>query len=334
MVDDLDLVTGATGLIGSRLVPRLIDQGRSVRALVRPHSDVTQLTRDGVHLIAGDLTDSAAVRRAMENAGRVFHCGALVSDWGPRRQFQRVNVDGTRHVIDGALAAGVQRMVHLSSAAVYGYPRTSLPIGEQHPQTPRSIPYIETKVAAEQLVAQAIRCQGLPAVTLRPVMVFGPGCQNYVGQVVQHLRRGSMVMFDGGRHVAGLAYVDNVVDAICLAATAPEAVGQTMNVCDDSPITWRQYIDALADGLDIPRARFSIPSKLAYAASIPCETLARCFRLRQRPWLTRMAVLELGQSQIYDIALARRVLGYHPAVAFEQAIEATIQWVKRTNDRT
>lgn len=331
MADDLDLVTGASGLIGSRLVQRLIDQGRSVRALVRPHSDVTRLRQYGVQLITGDLTDSAAVSRAMDRVGRVFHCGAMVSDWGPRRQFYRVNVDGTRHVVVAALAAGVQRLIHLSSAAVYGYPRTSQPIDEQHPQLPRKIPYIDTKVAAEQLVAQAIRCQGLPAVILRPVMVFGPGCQNYVGQVVRHLRRGSMVMFDGGRHVAGLAYVDNVVDAICLAVSVPEAMAQTMNVCDDSPITWRQYLDALADGLGIPRARFSIPSTLAYAASIPSEMLARWFRLRQRPWLTRMAVLELGQSQIYDVTLARKVLGYAPAVSFEEAIEAIIQWVKRDN---
>jgi polyketide synthase len=331
MADDLDLVTGASGLIGSRLVQRLIDQGRSVRALVRPHSDVARLRRGGVQLVTGDLTDSAAVSRAMDRVDRVFHCGAMVSDWGPRRQFHRVNVDGTRHVIVAALAAGVQRLIHLSSAAVYGYPRTSQPIDEQHPQLPRKIPYIDTKVAAEQLVAQAIRCQGLPAVILRPVMVFGPGCQNYVGQIVQHLRRGSMLMFDGGRHIAGLAYVDNVVDAIWLAGSVPEAVAQTMNVCDDSPITWRQYLDALADGLGIPRARFSIPSPLAYAASIPSEMLARWFRLRQRPWLTRMAVLELGQSQIYDITLARKILGYAPAVSFEQAIEATIQWVKRAN---
>lgn len=332
MADDLDLVTGATGLIGSRLVPRLIDQGRSVRALVRPHSEVTRLRRDGVHLISGDLSDRAAVHQAMEGVGRVFHCGALVSDWGPWRQFQRVNVEGTRHVVAAALDAGVRRMIHLSSAAVYGYPRTGQSIHEQHPQLRRKIPYIQTKVAAEQLVAQAIRCQGLPAVILRPVMVFGPGCQNYVGQIVQHLRRGSMVMFDGGRHVAGLAYVDNVVDAICLAGTAPDAVARTMNVCDDSPITWRQYIDALADGLGIPRARFSIPTRLAYAASIPCETIARWWHLRQRPWLTRMAVLELGQSQRYDIGLARRVLGYCPAVSFQQAIEATIRWIQYDKD--
>jgi 2-alkyl-3-oxoalkanoate reductase len=173
---------------------------------------------------------------------------------------------------------------------------------------------------------------GLPAVLLRPVMVYGPGCQNYVGQVVQHLRRGSLALFDGGRHVAGLAYVENVVDAICLADAVPEALGQTMNVCDDSPVTWRQYFDTLADGLGIRRPRFSVSTAAVYAAAFPSEAIARCLRLRHRPWLTRLAVLELGQPQVYDISLARRILGFAPQVALDEAIEATVRWVRHAEN--
>jgi 2-alkyl-3-oxoalkanoate reductase len=331
MADELDLVTGATGLIGSCLVRRLVAQGRQVRALVRPRSKVTELRELGVELATGDLSDEAAVRRAAVGVARIFHCGALVTDWGPRQLFHETNVDGTRHVVQAALAEGVQRLIHLSSASVYGYPRCSEPIDEQHVQRSRGIPYIQTKIAAERLVAQAVREQGLPAVMLRPVMVFGPGCQNYVGQVVAHLKRGSMVLFDGGRHVAGLAYVENVVDAICQAGVVPEAIGRTMNVCDDSPVTWRQYFDTLADGLGIRRARLSVPTPVAYAAAIPSEVVARCLRMRQRPWLTRLAVLELGQPQLYDIALARQVLGYAPGVPFEEAIHTTIRWAKATS---
>jgi nucleoside-diphosphate-sugar epimerase len=328
MADDLDLVTGATGLIGGCLVRRLVAGGRRVRALVRPRRPAAALLELGVDLAIGDLSDQGAVRCAVEGVSRIFHCGALVTDWGPRRVFQQTNVDGTRHVVQAALDQGVQRLIHLSSASVYGYPRRGGPVGEQHPRRSRGIPYIGTKIAGERLVQQAMREHGLPAVVLRPVMVFGPGCQNYVGEVVRHLRRGSMVLFDGGRHVAGLAYVENVVDAICLAGTVREAVGRTMNVCDDLPVTWREYFDALSDGLGIRRARFSIPTAAAYAAAIPSETIARCLRLRQRPWLTRLAVLELGQPQLYDTRVARQVLEYAPRVPFGEAIEATISWAR------
>ncbi len=331
MTDSLHLVTGATGLIGSHLVRRLIEDGQRVRALVRSHSNVTELREHGLELIVGDLHDADSVRRAMADVSHVFHCAALVTDWGPRRLFQQTNVEGTRHVVDAAIAQQVQRLVHLSSVAVYGYPRR-LPIDEDHPQRSRSIPYIETKIAAERIVANAHHQHGLPAVMLRPVMVFGPGCQNYVGEIARHLRRGSMTLFDGGRHVAGLAYVGNVVDAICLAGRTPEAIGRAMNICDDSPITWKEYVDALADGIGLRRARWSLPTRVAYVAAILSEAAGRVLRLRQRPWLTRLAVLELGQPQVYDISLARRILGYTPRVGFEESMRLTTAWASRRED--
>ncbi|MCH5378265.1 MAG: oxidoreductase, partial [Planctomycetes bacterium] len=108
----------------------------------------------------------------------------------------------------------------------------------------------------------------------------------------------------------------------------PEAIGRAMNLCDDSPITWRQYIDALADGVGLRRVRWSLPTSLAYFAAWPSEAVARGLRLRRRPWLTRMAVLELGQPQVYDISLARRYLGYTPRVGFEEAMRCTTQWAR------
>ena len=132
--------------------------------------------------------------------------------------------------------------------------------------------------------------------------------------------------------MAGLAYVENVVDTICLASLVPEAIGKTMNICDDSPVTWREYIDTLADGVGLHPARASLPTRIAYAAAIPSEATARLLRLRQRPWLTRLAVIELGQDQIYDISLARQVLDYTPRIGFEEAMRLTTEWASRRGD--
>lgn len=329
MPEPVHLVTGATGLIGGAVARRLVAEGCRVRALVRPASDVAGLQEIGVELAVGDLRDAAAVQCATRGAALVYHLGAVVTDWAPRRQFVEINIRGTQHVVQAAVAEHVQRLVFVSSASVYGYPRMSQPVDEQHPQRSRGIPYIRSKIAAEQIVWQAHRQHQLNTAILRPVMVFGPGCQNYVGEVVRHLRRGSMLLFDGGRHVAGLAYVQNVVDALLAAARTPEANGRAFNIWDDSEVTWREYLDALADGVGAPRPTRSLPTRVVHAAAIASEAAAGLLRLRRRPWLTRLAVLELGQPQRYDIALARQVLGYTPRTNFEDAMRATTAWARQ-----
>jgi nucleoside-diphosphate-sugar epimerase len=321
------LVTGATGLIGGHLARRLVAQGETVRALVRPHSQSAALRELNVELAVGDLCDPDSVRRVMHDVKIVYHCGGLVADWGKRSTFYDANIEGTRHVVQAAVSAGVERLVHLSSAAVYGY-RGRVAVDETQPCVSRRIPYIESKIAAEQIVRRAIDEQQLNAVMLRPVMVYGPKCQNYVGEVVRHLRKGSVLLLDGGRHVAGLAYVENVADACLLAGRARKVNGCVFNICDDLPITWKEYIVALADGIGARRPTLSLPTRLAFMLAVCMEATGRMVGLRNRPLLTRLAVLELGRPQSYNISQARRHLGYTPSVGFETAMQKTLNWVR------
>ena len=321
------LVTGATGLIGGHLVRRLVAQGDSVRALVRTHSDTAALRELNVELTVGDLCESESIESVMRGINTVYHCGGMVTDWGKRSVFHRVNIEGTRHVVQAAVSAGVERLVHLSSAAVYGY-HGCIAVNETHPCDSRRIPYIESKIAAEQIVRQVVDNGQLDAVMLRPVMVYGPQCQNYVGEIVHHLRQGSMLLLDRGRHVAGLAYVENVVEACLLAGRARNGNGRVFNICDDLPVTWMEYIGALADGIGVRRPRLSIPTRIAFGLAVCMEAAAWIVRLRKRPLLTRLAVLELGGTQSYDISQARTHLGYAPKVDFDTAMQRTLDWVR------
>jgi nucleoside-diphosphate-sugar epimerase len=210
---------------------------------------------------------------------------------------------------------------------VYGY-HDRVAVDETQPCDSRRIPYIESKIAAEQIVRQAVDRRQLNAVMLRPVMVYGPQCHTYVGEIVHHLRNGSMLLLDGGRHVAGLAYVENVVEACLLAGRARNASGFVFNICDDSPVTWKQYIGALADGIGVPRPRLSLPTRLAFGLAVCMEAASRLVGRQTRPLLTRLAVLELGQTQSYSIARARQHLGYSPRVDFQTAMQRTLDWVR------
>src|SRR5579871_3317662 len=120
MAAELNVITGATGLLGSHIVEQLVARGETVRALVRPTSDREFLEKLGVELAQGDVQDPASLKRAFAGASIVYHCAARVSDWGPWRQFQAESVDGTRNVVEACRSAGVGRLLHASSISVYG----------------------------------------------------------------------------------------------------------------------------------------------------------------------------------------------------------------------
>lgn len=323
------LVTGATGFIGGQILRRLVAQGESVRAFVRPNSRYAELKTLGAEIATGDLSDPDSVMQSTAGIDVVYHCGGLVSDWGNRDRFFQANVDGTRHVIDAAIAASVRRVVHLSSASVYGY-RCDREYSESDPCESRGIPYIESKIQAEQIVHQAMQRRDLDAIILRPVMVFGPRCQSYVGEIVKHLRQGDMLLLDRGRHEAGLAYVENVVDACLLASQIGPIQRRVFNIHDDSRTTWKQYVTALAEGIGLKCPSFSLPTWAAYRLAACMEIGGKLLKRPNRPLLTRLAVLELGQPQRYDISEARQHLGYEPSVGFELAMRSTLQWVRNS----
>ncbi len=117
----MNLVTGATGLLGSHIVEQLCQRGRPVRALVRSTSDTTWLETMPVEIVCGDVTDAQSISRAVQGVKVVYHAAARVGDWGPWHEFQRITIDGTENVISAAERAGVQRFIYISSISVYGY---------------------------------------------------------------------------------------------------------------------------------------------------------------------------------------------------------------------
>ncbi|MDP8247053.1 MAG: NAD-dependent epimerase/dehydratase family protein [Candidatus Tritonobacter lacicola] len=323
----ISLVTGAAGFIGRHLVERLVFEGKRVRALARPSWDISFLRSLGVEVAVGDLLDGKSLRKAVDGVSHVYHAGALVSDWGKKRDFIDSIVGGTRNLAEECLRVNVDRFVCITSAAVYGYPKAEL-IDENMPYRKRSIPYIDAKIEAEKLIFSYYRKKGLPVVAVRPTMVYGPRCKTYVLEVVRHIRSGSMVLLDGGRHAAGLCYVGNLVDALILAGEVPDAVGQAFNVSDGSRVTWWQYINGLASVIGKGTVTRSIPSGPAYLLACLMEITYRAAMRRSRPLLTRLAVLEFGREQNYDISKAKSVLAYEPAVQFDGGLSRVAEWLK------
>jgi ornithine--oxo-acid transaminase len=327
---DVHLVTGASGFIGGHVAERLLAEGHQVRCLVRSGSDTRRLERLGVELAPGSLENPRSLQRAAEGCAYVVHCGAMVSDWGTVEEIERVNVAGTRHLLAAAGEAAVTRFVHVSSTDIYGYPGRAA-IEETEPPGGFRNWYAQTKLSAEAEVRQAAGA-GLDTVVLRPATVWGPHSRETVGEIGGAIKGGYMLLVDGGRRIAGLVYIDNLVDAMVLALRHQQARGEAFNVTDGLPVTWRQFTDGLADGIGAPGARLSMPYGLASGVGVCLEEgyrfLRRTTRLSAPALLSRQAVHIMGTDQDFSNRKAREVLGWEPRVSYAQGMEATVAWLR------
>jgi nucleoside-diphosphate-sugar epimerase len=318
------LVTGATGFIGGHLAEALVGAGVEVRALVRSTSDTRHLKDLPVEQFAGDLRDATSLRRAVVGVERVFHCGAVVSDWGDPAVFYQVNVEGTAQLLAAAYDAGIEKFVYVSSTEVYGHP--DFPADEDAPYRYRGWPYCDTKIDAEKH-AWAFAGRGLPLTVIRPATVYGPRWTTTL-EFLELLREGSMILVTGGRKNAGLVYVDNLSDVLLLAGEPEAGLGRAYNVTDGLDVTWSRFINSLAAMLGQGPVRRSLPHWLAYAAGWTLERWARARRQPSRPLITRMAVEFIGTDQGFPNDRARRELGWRPRVDFETGMRRVETWLR------
>jgi nucleoside-diphosphate-sugar epimerase len=238
------LVTGATGFIGGRLAEVLVDRGVDVVGLVRRWGGASRLARLPVQMVGGDVLDFASVRRAMQGADTVFHCAMDFRVEG--KAHRRSAVAGTENVLKAALEAGVSRVVHLSSAAVHGLgPRAGTDVSEDGLLRKTGHAYCDGKIDAEAVALDLCRRRGLPVAVLRPTLVYGPF--GFFSALPARLaRQGRLLLVNGALGTCNALYVDNLIQAMLLAATREEAVGEVFNVSDSRTVQWSEFLEAHA----------------------------------------------------------------------------------------
>jgi nucleoside-diphosphate-sugar epimerase len=314
------LVTGATGFLGGRLAATLLEHGHQVRVLVRnPSADGAGI--EGAKVWRGDLRNPATVIAACEDMEVVQHAGALSSPWGPKSEFYETNVSGTQAIIDGCQRYGVRRLIYVSSPSVVfdGQDQHNLTEAAPYPATSVSV-YSHTKKLGEDLVNAA--SGALETVTLRPKAIFGPGDRALLPRLLATARTGRLPMIGDGRNLVDLTYVDNVVEAMRLAMRADAAAGKTYHITNDEHALLWNLVRRILQELKLPPPRLRISLSAALAAAGAMEQVARV--TGREPTLTRYSTLILARTQTYNIAAAKRVLGYTPPVSLEEGIERTL----------
>lgn len=295
------VVTGASGFVGRRLVAALAASGRTVLALDR--CDLREKPLQ-VRMLVADICDRAALDRACSGAEVVFHLAALLPQRrASRAEMRRVNVEGTRTVVEAARAAGVLRLVLLSSAEVYGIP-TEVPCSE----SARLLPigeYGRNKVEAEAIALRAGRPE---AVVLRPPTIVGPGMlEPGLTMLVRSVRSGlPLGIPGGGANLFQMVCVDDVVEACLRAAAIAEAAGEIINLGYEPVMTMREIVEELRRRTGAGSFVFSIPSAVAK------PVLSSLSRLRLFP-LEADHVSLAFVDYAFDTTKARTLLGWRAA---------------------
>ncbi len=302
-------VTGGTGFIGSVLVARLAERGDRVRVLARPGSDVTPFAHfANVEIVPGDLHDGASLRRLCAGADALFHLAAHVSFWrGSIAEQERVNVEGTRFVMDAARLSGVGRIVYTSSVAAIGLPaHDGVPATESNPFSGGEYAYFRTKHAAERAAFDAASEHGLDVVAVNPGTVFGGGISKRVtgSQKIIGMIDGGLRAYPPGAYCA--CDVDDVV-AGHLAAFEKGARGERY-ILGGHNIALRDVFGEIARQLGRPEPWIAIPSPLLLAAGLLGE--ARALFTGRAPTVT-WDYARLGSMRLaYSSEKAIHGLGY------------------------
>lgn len=316
----VDFITGATGFIGGHLAQRLVRQARTVRVFCRARSEHKLPPDVAAHaeIARGDLRDLASLHTAMRGVTRVFHCAGQVLDWGAERDFEEVNVRGTRWVFEAARAARVARVVHFSSIAVFGTPSPPR-FDDRSPYGTSRDPYSRTKVEGEK-VARAFGSAGLPVTILRPAVVYGSRGK-WLEEPLAMLAKGRLFHVGGGKGTCHPCYIENLLDAALLAADHPQAIGGAFIVGDDDPITFKRYFDGIATIAGKPPVRRSVPLAAARAVAAALELGARFTRSGTRPILTQTALDMTTTKSVMSMAAIKSELGFAPRYDFAAAVE-------------
>lgn len=322
------LVTGATGFIGGRLAERLVtEEGAKVAALVRSVDKAEHLASIGVEIVQGDVSDLGSIRRAIGDCEIVFHCAALIHDAKITLDgFRRVNVEGTRNMLEAAAEAGVVRFVHLSSIGVYGIsPREGTQ--ETDPHQLCGDPYCDSKIEAERVAVRFAEQRRLSLVIIRPANVYGPGSSFWTVALLEMIKTGKLRMIDDGNGMSNHVYIDNLVDAILLAARNDIASGEAFIVSDGVNTSWKDFLGHYTRMLGrelLP----SISKPRAWLTGLFLEGAAQL--TGQTPALSRRAVGFWTQNATYTITKARTRLGYTPQITLEEGMKRTEAWLRQT----
>jgi len=309
------LITGSSGFVGGALCAKSVAQGW----------DTTGISRRAAvagNWIAADLTRPLKLP-ASYRPDVVVHCAARSSPWGTARDFERQNIDATRHVIDFCRRVGSPHLIYISTSAVLYRNEHQLAMSESTPPADRFLNhYARTKFAGETLV----QSYAGPSTILRPRAIFGPGDTVVFPRILRAAREGKFPIIHSATPVmADLIYIETLIDYI-VRAIERRATG-LFHLSNNRPIALTSFLQDVFTRLDLPAPRRRIPMSRAMTAGACIETLYRFLPFLGEPPITRFGVSVFAYSKTMDVTKSLRELG-PPSVSLDEGVERFVRWQK------
>jgi len=304
------LVTGASGFIGRALVERLVRDGHSVRALI--HQNPPASPDCEVQYIVADLTDPSSLPAAFHDINIVFHCAALVKDFGSKKEVLEVNLHGTKNLVE-ACGNKIQRFIFLSHL--------------HNKSTRNAGAYSSSKALAEQYLINKYQKEKFPVAIIRPGNVYGPGATTWVLLPLRAIQKDRIALINRGNGIFLHTYIDNLIEALVASMNAPKVVGEIIEITDgDNTTTWGTYLNDLAVIAGKPPITRTMTKTTALLLSKFMMTGYYLFR--KDPLVTPTAVHILTNQQTVSLKKAEALLGYKPTIDYAEGMKCTKAWLK------
>ncbi|HLP45741.1 MAG TPA: NAD-dependent epimerase/dehydratase family protein [Candidatus Deferrimicrobium sp.] len=318
------LVTGASGFTGGYLCQALKERGYAVKALVRKNSNRALLEKLDIKLIDGDLSEPASLRGKIKSIDTVFHLASLYRQQGiTKDMFTKVNVEGTRVMLEESIAGGVKRFVHCSTVGVQGV-LSNPPVTENAPYNPFT-PYQESRMKAEKLVLSYSQKGRIGSVVVRPVCIYGPGSKRFL-ELFKDIYKRNFRMIGKGNALCHLTYVEDLVSGIILAAESPAAPGQIYTLAGNEYLPFRELVKIVAELFNKPVPKLHIPLWSVRIAAFLSDLFSRSPQIE--PTHARKLLNLFTMDKAFDISKARKELNYNPITTLREGLTRTAIWYK------
>ena len=320
------LITGAAGFLGSALVDKLRRSDYRVRAVFHDSTQSISHEQD-IETVAADIRDAKRIHKMADGCGAIVHLAAKVhaiDESGAEKDYESVNVEGTRHILDAAVRSGVNRIVFASSVKVFGEV-TSGCVDETQAPDPQTA-YGRSKWRAEQLVSQYAERYGITAVSLRLPMVYGPTKKGNLYRMIEAIDHGKFPILPRLSAVRSLLHVQNFVRAVFLCLHAPRLKRAAYIVTDTEPYCVTDLYDWLRVGLGKAHPRWRVPLWMLKNGA-RCGDVLQAISGRPAPLTTEHLAKLIGRAW-YSSAAITRELDYRPSYSFEKAVPELIAFYR------
>jgi 2-alkyl-3-oxoalkanoate reductase len=319
------LVTGATSLIGSATVDRLVARGDEVAVLQRRPT-----RRPDVREVLGDIAEHEALADACSGVDAVVHLAAKVGVTGVWDEYLRINVRGTERLLDAAGHAGVRRFVHVSSPSVAhaGQALVGEGAGAADPGATRG--HYATSKALAEVAALAASSADMPVVAVRPHLVWGPGDTQLVGRIVERARQGRLALVGSGTALIDTTYIDNAADALVAAVDrAPGLGGRAFVVSNGEPRTVHELVTRMVAAAGLAWRPRRVPTAIAKAGGSVAERVWNRTGRTDDPPMTSFLAEQLSTAHWFDQRDTRAALDWAPTVPLSEGFDRLAAWFAR-----